>query len=183
MKQKLQSYILWGSLVIIAVFFTIDGQCQTEEKPKTITNYSITLRYFAFGKIQKKMVLVSSSNSFSTTQIVSDKYLTFSGSISLLPNLGKDSDFLLKYEIYFRARQTSVEGIQNISGMRGLKSKTGISSDKTNACRGMLKLKDKQAITVYTLSNPVGRGSKKKVEPELEFEVSISYFDSKRKKK
>ena len=184
MRIHLKSFIFLCSFAGLIFFHTTKGNCQTEEKTRRVTNYAITLRYYLMGKIQKEVVLVSSSDRFSTTQKISDKFLTFSGRISISDNIDADPDFILKYVIYLREKKLELNGIQGVSGMRGLggtsKLKEAIVS--ANACDGIVKLKDKQAIVLYTLSMPVG-SSKKKVEPELEFEVSISKYKHKKRKR
>lgn len=181
MRRILKSLTLSFCLVGLLVLTVPKAHCQNEGKPKNYANYLITLKYFTSGKIQKEISLVSSSNSFSTSQSLSSKYLIFSGSIALIPNI-MEEDFLLKYEVYLRQKMMTLHGVQQISGMRGLKQKEGETSNTSNSCRGVVKLKNGQELTIYTLSNPVG-SSKKKVEPELEFVISVSKMNSKKKRK
>lgn len=183
MRMDLKSLIYLCIFVGAIIFHIPKGNCQTEEKTKKVTNYTITLRYYLLGKIVKEVVIVSSSDMFSTTQKISDKSLTFSGRISLYDNFDADPDFILKYSIFLREAQVKTSGIQGLSGMRGL---GGSGSKETkevsaNACNGTVRLKDKQAIILYTLSHPIGT-SKKKVEPELEFKVSIEKYNHKKRK-
>jgi len=189
------SGIFW-SFACLFFLQTFGANCLAEtkirSKPDVSANYYITLKYYFEKKIQKQVIFVSSSGVFSTIQKVFitgesfEKYLTltFDGRISLPKSTDKETDFILQYSITLGEKKEKSHGVQDVSGMRGFsisgKSNNAISSN--NACSGNVRLKDNQPIVLYTLSRPLG-SSKKKVETESEFEVSISKHDSRKYKR
>ena len=194
-----RNFVLSGiCLSFFCLFFlqTFGSVCQSQtcirSKSNVSANYYITLKYYFEKKIQKQVVFASSSGVFSTVQKVFitgesfEKYLTltFNGKISLLENINKDADFLLQYSITLGEKKKPSNGIQDVSGMRGFSSanQSNNAISNNNACSGIVKLKDNQPIVLYTLSRPLG-SSKKKVETESEFEVSISKHDSRKNKR